>query len=320
MAQQMPLFPAEPQTAEEISRKTPIQATIRLFLAYLRREGKSTNTITSFESDLKLTLSHIDGATPVGSITTKDLDDFLHWLEHDRVDESGQRIPCSRKSYARRVTTLKVYFKWLKGLKAIPSDPAEAVRQRSGPAPLSDVLSFSDIQTCITAARAYKKGGGQDYRPEMLFRLLIDTGMKKSEVMRLVPPDIDRSNPRNPILTVRHKARNVYRERRIDLEPDWVTLLDLYREQYPPKAGMQEVITCTARNLEYILTDIGEAAGIPFKLSFEVMRWSSAVRDYRLGMDDRSLREKLGLSEASWQESFTKIKQLAARLSHPDAT
>ena len=66
----------------------------------------------------------------------------------------------------------------------------------------------------------------------------------------------------------------------------------------------------TARNLEYILADIGEAAGIPQKISFEMLRWTSAVRDMRDGQDETFVRDKLGLSPISWQETRAKLKRL----------
>ncbi|NOK85754.1 MAG: hypothetical protein GFH27_549367n69 [Chloroflexi bacterium AL-W] len=320
---QLPLFSANPQTPEEISKDTPFNATFDLFEAHLKREGKSAHTITAFMSDLRLVGDYLRADRLLKQFLTSDLERFLNWLEFERTDEHGRPIPCSRKSYARRVTTLKVYFKWLKGLKAIAQDPAAAILQRSGPAPLSQILSFQQIQTCIAATRTFKKGQGQDYRPEMLFRLLVDTGLKKSEVMNLTPESIDRINPRQPVLIIRQKTRNVFKERRIDLDPHWLTLLDLYTEQYPPKPDKDGIITCTARNLEYILKDIGEAAALDgdavpqdqqIKLSFEVLRWTCAVRDFRLGMDEQSLREKLGLSEPSWYETSHKIKQLSENL------
>ena len=325
---QLPLFSSQPQSEAEISPQTPFGATFDLFRAFLKRSGKTANTIKSFMSDLNLVTDYTDPQRPVTSFKTSDLEKFLHWLENERTDAEGIRIPCSRKSYARRVTTLKVYFKWLRGLKAVPHDPAEAILQRSGPAPLSQVLSFDQIHDVIEAAQTFRKGDIQDYRPEFVFRMIVETGIKKSEFMRLIPADIDRTNPRNPILTVRHKARNVYRERRIDLDPDLIKLLDLYREQYPPKPDKDALITCTGRNLEYILKDLGEAAGIsgedvPYaervKLSFEVLRWTCAVRDYRLGMEERDLREKLGLSEVSWYETSSKIRRLDEALSRQQA-
>jgi site-specific recombinase XerD len=299
---QIPLFPDQPQSPEDINRHTRLQDTIALFLKHLAQEDKSNHTITAFRSDLNLLGENTGADTPIGQYTTTNLNQFLDWLEN------GRGVPCSRKSYARRVTTLKVYFKWLHTIEAIPHDPAKAILQRSGPAPLSYALKPVEITQAIIAARQMQKGDKPDYRPEMLFRLLLDTGIKKSEAARLTMQDIDRLNPQHPFLMIRYKVRNIYKERKIDLDPDWLKLLDLYREQYQPK---DTIFNCTARNLEYILTDIGEQADIGTKLSFEMMRWSCAVRDYRAGLDDQLIREKMGLSEASWHETSKKIKRLA---------
>jgi integrase/recombinase XerD len=300
---QLSLFASQPTTPEEIARHTPLKATIALFQQFLVKEGKSDHTVKAFTSDLQLVAERLGEDTPVGEFTTSMLNDFMHWLEY------GRDVPCSRKSYARRVTTVKVYFKWLYAIGAIPHDPAKAVLQRSGPAPLADILTMPQMRAAIEFSQRMRKGQAQDYRPEMLLRLLLDTGIKKSEAMLLTPRDIDRLNPHQTLLIVRHKSRNVYRERRIEIDPDWVKLLDLYLDQYTPK---DTIFNCTSRNLEYILTDIGKGAGIEPKLSFEMLRWTCAVRDFRQGMDEQLIREKLGLSKISWHETGTKIKRLAA--------
>ncbi|MCA9911653.1 MAG: hypothetical protein KC519_23520, partial [Anaerolineae bacterium] len=73
----------------------------------------------------------------------------------------------------------------------------------------------------------------------------------------------------------------------------------------------ETLFTCTPRNLEYILADIGVGAGLDKKPSFEMLRWMAALRDYQAGMDADAIREKLGLSKISWVETFAKIKRLA---------
>lgn len=304
---QLPLFPDKPTHPKEISQHTALVATLDLFKGHLRKEGKSEHTIKAFASDLMLVGEYLGDQTPVGQFTTTNLNRFLDWLEN------GRGVPCSRKSYARRVTSLKVYFKWLHSLGAIPHDPAKPVLQRSGPAPLADVLSDAQIREAIAFAQTLllKKQKGQDYRPEMVLRLVLDTGIKKSELMRLVPADIDRANPNFPHLYVRQTSKNVYKERRIPLDTEWVKLLDLYLDQYMPE---NTIVTCTARNLEYILDDIGKGIDLPFKLSFEALRWTSAVHDYRHGVDEAVIREKLGLSEISWHETGMKIRKLAEKL------
>jgi len=124
--------------------------------------------------------------------------------------------------------------------------------------------------------------------------------------------DFDPGPP--PLLLVRQKnARDVYKERRITLSPVWLTVLDEYLQQYQPSGP---IFNCTARNLEYVLEDIGYAAGLNRKLSFEMLRWSCAVRDFRAGMDPDHIREKLGLSRISWVETYAKIQMLAQGASH----
>ena len=135
----------------------------------------------------------------------------------------------------------------------------------------------------------------------------MQTGIKKSEAGRLTLEDFDREHPN---VIIKHKAKNIYKERRITLDSDFMLLLELYTEQYHPKDA---VFTCTTRNLEYILTDLGKDAGVPFKLSFEVMRWTMGLREWRAGEDEDEIREKLGLSQTSWYETSNKIKRLVAQ-------
>jgi integrase/recombinase XerD len=296
---QLPLL--QPESPEDLNTHTELRLTIPLFQKHLLKEGKSQHTVNAFTSDLQLLADHTGEETPIGDYTTNNLNDFLEWLEF------GRGVPCSRKSYARRVTTLKVFFKWLHSVGALPFDPAKPVLQRSGPAPLAVVLSPREVEAAIRAARTMKRGDLPDTRPEMLFRLILETGIKKNEAMRLTPKDIDRADPKNPILKVKYKVRNVYKERLIPVSSEWVHLLEDYLMQYAPQ---NTIFNCTARNLEYILTDIGEAAGIPSKLSFEMLRWTSAVRDKRAGIEEEAIRDKLGLSPISWAETGAKVRRL----------
>ena len=309
MPQQKSMFELNPLVPDDIGRNTPFESTWDLFKTHLVREGKTENTWRAFEADLKVMREFFDGKFPVGQFTTTRLNQFLDWMESKR----GK--PCSRKTYARRVTTVKVYFGWLYHLEVLGHDPAKPILQRSGPAPLSEVLSPKQIETALAFTLTMRRKEDHDYRPELLFRLLLDTGIKKSEAMRLLPGDVDHTNPDHPLVHVRHKTRDVYKERRIPLEPEWVDLLDLYLEQYAPKT---EIFECTPRNLEYVLADIGEGAQIPFKVSFEVMRWTSAVRDHLNGVDEQRIREKMGLSESSWYETGQKVKKLAERVERED--
>jgi len=302
--QQLTLFPSQPQTPDQMTRQTPLQSALPMFAAALRAEGKSDHTIKAFLADLALLGEHTGAETPIGSYTAGVLNEFLQWMEH------GRGVPCSRKTYARRVTSLKVFFKWLHSLDVLANDPAKPLLQRSGPAPLSEALTPQQIDDCLATARLMRRGDDDDTRPEFIFRLLVETGIKKGETAALEHEHVDISNPQRPVLVIRHDVKNVYKERRIEFGQALLASYRAYRAQYqPPK----KVFTCTTRNLEYILTDIGNAAGVPFKLSFENLRWTMGVRDWRAGMSEDAIREKLGLSRPSWHETGSKIRQLVER-------
>jgi integrase/recombinase XerD len=63
--------------------------------------------------------------------------------------------------------------------------------------------------------------------------------------------------------------------------------------------------------LEYVLANVAKLADLPNGLSFEMLRWTCAVRDHRARMDTERLRRKLGLSQMSWQETEPKLIRLA---------
>jgi integrase/recombinase XerD len=302
---QLPLFGLRPRLLADVSVQTPLEYAIPFFQQHLYKDGKTEHTVNSFTSDLGVLVEFGAGNLPLGQIDTELLTQFLDWMEHRRG------VPCSRKTYARRVTTLKVFFKWLKDQQIIPYDPATLLVQRSGPAPLAEILTERQIEAALSAALLERMKEKADARPEFLFRLILMTGMKKSEAMSLQVDHFDRTT-RPPMLTIKaQSAKQVYKARLIALEASIIPLLDEYRSQYPSDGV---IFTCTPRNLEYILERIGDGAQIGVKISFEMLRWTCAVRDYRAGMPPQAIRDKLGLSDMSWRETFDKVKRLAGDL------
>ncbi len=85
-------------------------------------------------------------------------------------------------------------------------------------------------------------------------------------------------------------------------------MLDEYLGQYRPT---DTLFTCTARNLEYVLRDLAEEAELSTgALSFENLRWASAMRDWRADVEQDDIRQKLGLSKIAWRETKAKLRRL----------
>lgn len=300
-------------SAFPLSADSSLQAALGLFEQHMQEEGFSENTQKAFASDVRLLGKYLGIGQPVGEIGTKNLNDFLQWL----LEERG--VPCSPKSYARRVTTIKVFFSWLHEKGVLYLNPSDAVIQRSVKSPLPVIPAVADLHRAMTTSNAWRFGEGDakgkpDARAHMLITLLLQTAIKKGEAMGVVPNHIDRSDPEKPVLHIRYKnPRMRYKERKLALEKDWLLVLDEYLEQYKPT---DTLFTCTARNLEYILRDVGEAAGLrPGLLSFENLRWASALTDYRKKVDEDLIRQKLGLSKITWRETRSKLERL--KQNHP---
>ena len=296
-------------TSPPLKATASLQAALGAFEAHMEKEGFAVNTQKAFASDIRLLGRYLGIGQPIGEIGTKNLNDFLHWLLYERG------VPCSPKSYSRRVTTLKVFFSWLYESGVLYSDPSSAVIQHSVSSPLPSVPTEVDLKEALAVTREWREGTDEkdsDARPHLLLTLLLDTGIKKGEAMTVVPNHIDRSDEDDPFLFVRYKEPSKrYKERKIPLDPAWLDVLDEYMAQYEPQ---DTLFTCTARNLEYILSDVAEEAELDKSLlSFENLRWASALRDYKQDAESDQIRQRLGLSKVTWRETRKKLAKLAER-------
>ena len=299
----------------EITENSKLTAAEAPYRTYLQQQGKALSTIKAFTGDIKLLRRYFaerNENPSLGEITTEMLNGFMYWLCHERKNSKGELIGCKPKSYARRVTSLKSFFGWLFETGVIVSDPAAAVVQRSARAPLPRILTDAEIDRLVrTAQDMLWSPRKPDARPYLLLTILLQTGMKKSEVMRLQLADIDTTNPHEPVVMVRYSdPRYAHKERKLSLGPGFTPIYKQYLKRYQPEERLFE---CSPRNLEYVLSDLASQAGVEDShISFEILRWTSAVRAYRFGTPPDALRQKMGLSEISWRETFDKIKKLAA--------
>ena len=154
---QNPLLP-ENELSPETKSPPPmpsdasLQAALGVFENHMRDEGFSINTMKAFSSDIRLLGKYLGIGQPVGEIGTKNLNDFLDWLLNDRG------VPCSPKSYARRVTTLKVFFGWLHESGVLPNDPSAAIIQRTVTSPLPTLPKPKQIDDAVQQAERIRQG------------------------------------------------------------------------------------------------------------------------------------------------------------------
>jgi len=282
---------------------TGLAAAIVAWGEALASAGRSDHTVRAFTADLRLVAEHLGAGMSVAAIGTHDLKNFLEWMLHRRG------VPCSPKTYARRVTSVKAFFRWLHDSGAIATDPATPIAQHTVLSPLPQVLDDEEFEAVVERAEALRRGPSPDARPFTLAHLLLHTGIKKGECLAIHLNHVDLRGVDGPMLFVRYaEANKRYKERRLPLEPAWVAAFEEYRRQYAPTGRL---FPWSPRRLEYVLEDLGNLAGLEKHLSFDMCRWTFALRLFRAGTDPDRIRQRMGLSKIQWREVGAKLEALA---------
>ncbi len=288
-----------------ITANVTLHPAISAYEIYLNDQARSPYTVKAFLSDLRLLASYFPPDHTLSAITTLELNKFFEWMQNERG------VPCSPKTLARRITTVKSFFRWLHKNGVLLIDPAEKVLQRSAVSPLPIVLNDDEIQSVMLAADRYRRKSKPDARPYALLYLLLTTGIKKSECLGIHVNHIDLNTPEGPIVFIRYASPiNRYKERKLPLAEDWLPAYEEYTNQYSPA---DRLFPWSPRRLEYLLEDIGNDAGIDKHLSFDMCRWTYALTEYRRGVDPDKIRQSLGVSKIQWRELNIKLRQLAGQ-------
>jgi integrase/recombinase XerD len=292
------------QNTAHITSQTALKPAIHGWEVYLNDQGRSPHTVKAFLGDLNLLVSFLPPDRSIGSITTTDLNNFLEWMQKDRG------VPCSPKTLARRITSIKSFFRWLHGNGVILVDPAEKVVQKSVISPLPTVLTPSEVEMIIEMADSFRKGENSDTRYYTLVILLLATGIKKGECLGLSPNHVELDAPEGPLIFVRYaNPQHRYKERKISLPEDWVAAFREYETRYNLT---DRLFPWSPRRLEYLLEDLSDGAGLDKHLSFDMCRWTCALTDWNAGIEHNKIRQKLGISKVQWREVKMKLQKLSS--------
>lgn len=279
-----------------------------LYEAHLARRPISDNTRKAFLGDAHIFARFVqppaDDApgVPVRQIATGQIKAFL-------ADQERGGVASSPKSIERRLTSIKVFFKWLHATGHIGVDPAEGVAYQLFLDPLPEYLSEAEVQAAILAARALAASQKCEMRPLTAILLVLDTGLKKGECLKLVVSDLVLDAPGSPIVRIRYEEKKLqFKDRSLPLTEDCARAVRDHLERYECREALFD---CTGRNLEYLFNrKVAPAAGLA-ALTFEMLRWTCAVRDFRFGgMTDDQMQLKYGLSPIGWGEMQAKLERL----------
>jgi len=278
-----------------LTPKSSLAMALSAYGNHLLASSYSEHTVKAFLYDLKLLGRFLGLNKPIGQISTADLNGWLTYLREER----GR--PCSPKSLSRRVTAIKNFFRWLTKEGVIASDPAARVIYKRADSPLPKILFETECQQLLKAARKYS-------RAYLLILLLLETGIKKEEVLGIRLTDIDLSNPYQPEVLIQHPAGRRAKDRKLRLPPDFLAAYRRYLKEYKPRTYLFE---CSYRLLNDILAEAVRRAGIKKRATLQGLRDTFAVRQLRAGVNPEEVMRKLGLAPGTWPEAIERYQKLA---------
>lgn len=267
------------------------------FMEFIRLEKNySGNTLKSYREDLSGFYSFLDSK----SVVLADYQDLRQYL-------SGLKIKSySLKSIARKIASLRSFFKFLYKEGYIKSNPARNLSSPKIGKKLPVFLDVDEITRLLESASSKDVWGLRD---RAIFETLYSTGMRVSELSGINLNDLDLESAQ--VSTV-----GKGRKPRICLLGDRaVSLLREYMSKRAKLVGLsQEALFINYKNnrisdrvIRYIVKKYMRKISLKTKISPHTFRHCFATHMLERGADLRSVQELLGHSSLSTTQIYTHV-------------
>lgn len=332
----------------------PFNQAIEQFDLHLQRQERADKTRSEFVSDVTSFAIFLAKASPPEELAPRQMALFTQNTPepalppvtvakpaHIHAYLASQGATHAPKTIQRRLTSLRVFFDWLHRSNLIPDNPAIKVPYPEIDIPLPAVLSPHEIERILSAARALAHPANPHTRPDprclAIITVILDTGMKRNELLGLRENNILWSTPEKPAsLRISHEQRHLaFKSRIVPISTASEEALRAlirsntkrHRAGNPSPASLRQraalnpdasarLFTCTGRSIENLLHHIARQAGLDRGLTCEQLRWTGMLRDYLSGRySEETLAARLGLSEQGWRHAREKLDRLAGRRS-----
>lgn len=284
-------------------------ALVKQFMTYLEHERNfSEHTVRSYTADLVQFVAFLTGADEAAAedpaladrirgVTPLDLRAYLAQL---------RRADYSRATVARKIATLRSFYKFLARQGEVPRNPVKVIRTPRQEKRLPKFLDPADVERLLSAPK------GKDLlslRDAAMLEILYSTGMRVSELVGLDLEDID---PIGEVVRVRGKGR---RERLAPLGSYAITALNRYlgaraeADVHDAKAVFinRHGERLNARSVRRKLAKYLAVAGLDPHVSPHTLRHSFATHMLERGADLRAVQELLGHRSLSTTQIYTHV-------------
>ena len=290
---------------------------IEEFEIYLKSEKNfSSNTVRAYIGDVFTFLIWADNLN-VDEINTKKFSEYLYFI---------QKINYTKTTVARKIASIRAFYKFLYQEEIIDSNPADAIRAPKRPKSLPDFMSEEEVENILRNIKIETPAG---YRNRVILELLWVSGMRISELSGLNYENLNLEQNEIKVLGKGAKERIVLipdktkenLKNYIDNVSDLIckTKKTLQSPLFINYNGFR----LQNQSIRKALNEVVQKIELPKKVTPHVFRHSFATRMLENGADLRIVQELLGHASISNTQIYTHISNSRLKsvyeTSHPRA-
>lgn len=213
----------------------------------------------------------------------------------------------SNSSYARNLSALRSFYRYLCGIHVCDSNPFLLFKKVHVEKHLPDVLTFDQIEKILDV---FDLDNPLDIRNRCIIETIYACGLRISECCDLKLSNID---SREMFVRVIGKGN---KERLIPYYPRLNELIDLYIKKFRniyAKADCEELFVSirgekvSPRSVQLLLEEVKVKANLPIDLHPHMLRHSFATHLLDNGADLRTVQELLGHANLSTTQLYTHL-------------
>ena len=280
---------------------------IQGYLQHLKvQRNLSEYTVSSYKTDLEQFFEHVS-AEPLLSI--KEIDHLVIREYLALLQKKGLQ----KRSVARKVSSLRGFFKYLHSNDLLEVNPMEKVNSFKLGRKLPSFLYLESVESLLNAPDTSPAG----IRDKALLEVLYGSGMRVGELEKLNCSDIDFENCQAKVVGKGNK------ERMAPLGSYAVTALKTYLDSVRPIFASREAAAegqvplflnqkgtrLTSRGVRYLVKKYVNKASLQAGVSPHSLRHSFATHLLEQGADLRAVQELLGHSNLSTTQIYTHVSR-----------
>ena len=290
---------------------------IEEFEIYLKSEKNfSSNTVRAYIGDVFTFLIWADNLN-VDEIDTKKFSEYLYFI---------QKINYTKTTVARKIASIRAFYKFLYQEEIIDSNPTDAIRAPKRPKSLPDFMTEEEVENILRNVKIETPAG---YRNRVILELLWVSGMRISELSGLNYENLNLEQNEIKVLGKGAKERIVLipdktkenLKNYIDNVSDLIckTKKTLQSPLFINYNGFR----LQNQSIRKALNEVVQKIELPKKVTPHVFRHSFATRMLENGADLRIVQELLGHASISNTQIYTHISNSRLKsvyeTSHPRA-